>query len=113
MCVCRQSMRPALFLRKSNSFQLADLFSTQFVLLRVGLLAYLLAAVAEEDIGQPGQRLLLPPSHLGRVVGICAIWAAVLCALMASTTTSPSGWVGDSCSLGIDSSPFSMPPLYT
>jgi hypothetical protein len=46
-------------------FQLADLL-VEFVLLGVGLLAHLLAAVAE-DVWQAGQRLFLPPSDLGRV----------------------------------------------
>src|SRR6266436_2027954 len=46
-------------------FQLPDLF-VQFVLFGVGLLAHLLAAVAE-DVGQSGERLFLPPADLGRV----------------------------------------------
>src|SRR5277367_4052545 len=67
-------------------FQLADLF-VELVFLGVGLLAELLAAVAE-DVGQAGQRLLLqPPTWVGWTPNICAIWAAVLCALMASTAT--------------------------
>jgi hypothetical protein len=41
-------------------FQLADLF-VQLVFLGIGLLAELLAAVAE-DVGQAGQRLFLPAS---------------------------------------------------
>jgi len=67
-------------------FQLADLL-VELVLLGIGLLAYLLAAIAE-DVGQTGQRLFLPASDLGRVdPDICAMWAAVLCALIASTAT--------------------------
>jgi hypothetical protein len=67
-------------------FQLTDLF-VEFFLLGVGLLAYLLAAVAE-DVGQAGQRLFLPPpTWVGWTPNICATWAAVLCALMASTAT--------------------------
>ena len=46
-------------------FQLADLL-VELVLLGVGLLAHLLAAVAE-DVGQAGQRLFLPAADLGRV----------------------------------------------
>ena len=46
-------------------FQLADLL-VELVLIGVGLLAHLLAAVAE-DIGQTGQRLFLPASDLGRM----------------------------------------------
>src|SRR5271170_7338527 len=46
-------------------FQLADLF-VELVFLGVGLLAELLAAVAE-DVGQTGQRLFLPAPDLGRV----------------------------------------------
>src|SRR5437588_3743607 len=46
-------------------FQLADLL-VELVLLGVGLLAHLLAAVAE-DVWQAGQRLLLPASDLGRM----------------------------------------------
>jgi hypothetical protein len=46
-------------------FQLADLF-VELVLLGIGLLADLLAAVAE-DIGQAGQRLFLPASDLSRM----------------------------------------------
>src|SRR5258708_14385534 len=46
-------------------FQLADLL-VEFVLLGVGLLAHLLAAVAEY-IRQAGQRLSLPAADLGRV----------------------------------------------
>ena len=66
-------------------FQLTDLF-VQFVLLGVGLLAYLLAAVAEIS-GNPASACFF---HLPLGSGgprICAIWAAVLCALMASTAT--------------------------
>jgi len=59
-------MRPALFLEKVQlHFQLADLL-VELVLLRVGLLAHLLAAIAEE-IRQTGQGLFLPASDLGRV----------------------------------------------
>ena len=65
MAVCRQSMRPALFEKVQLHFQLADLF-VQLVLLGVGLLAHLLATVAE-NVGQTGQRLFLPASDLGRV----------------------------------------------
>jgi hypothetical protein len=66
-------------------FQLAGLF-VELVLLCIGLLAYLLAAVAE-DVGQAGQRLFFPASTwVGWARNIC--WAAVLCALMASTATS-------------------------
>src|SRR5215471_9024493 len=46
-------------------FQLADLL-VELVLLGIRLLAYLLAAVAE-DVGQAGQGLFLPASDLGRV----------------------------------------------
>src|SRR6266849_4373040 len=46
-------------------FQLADLF-VELVLFGVGLLAHLLAAVAE-DVRQTGQRLFLPAPDLGRV----------------------------------------------
>src|SRR5579863_10040615 len=46
-------------------FQLADLF-VEFVFLGIGLLADLLAAVAE-DVGQASQRLFLPAPDLGRV----------------------------------------------
>ena len=67
-------------------FQLAYLL-VELILLGVGLLAHLLTAVAE-DVGQTGQRLFLPASDLGRVdPDICAMWAAVLCALIASTAT--------------------------
>jgi len=58
-------MRPALFENVQLHFQLADLF-VQLVLLGVGLLAHLLAAVAE-DVRQAGQRLFLPASNLGRM----------------------------------------------
>ena len=44
---------------------MADLL-VEIVLFGVGLLAHLLAAVAE-DVGQTGQRLFLPASDLGRV----------------------------------------------
>jgi hypothetical protein len=83
----------------------------EFVLLGVGLLADLLAAVAE-DIGQTGQRLFLPASELGRwTPNICAICAAVLCALMASAATLAFRLGGSLLRiLDIDSSPFSMPP---
>jgi hypothetical protein len=66
-------------------FQLADLF-VEFVLLGVGLLADLLAAVAE-DVGQASACFFQPPTWVGWTPNICAIWAAVLCALMASTAT--------------------------
>src|SRR3954451_16608170 len=46
-------------------FQLADL-SVELVLLCIGLLTNLLAAVAT-NIGQTSQRLLFPTSDLGRV----------------------------------------------
>ena len=46
-------------------FQLADLLE-EFVLLGVGLLTHLLAAVAE-DVGQAGQGLFLPAPDLGWV----------------------------------------------
>jgi len=46
-------------------FQLADLF-VELILLGIGLLAHLLAAVAE-NIGQAGQCLFLPASDLGRM----------------------------------------------
>src|SRR3954470_13502124 len=46
-------------------FELADLL-VEFVLLGVGLLADLLAAVAE-NVWQPGQRLFLPAADLCRM----------------------------------------------
>src|SRR5277367_2338330 len=46
-------------------FQLADLL-VELVLVGVGLLAHLLAAVAK-DVGQTGQRLFLPAPDLGPV----------------------------------------------
>ena len=58
-------MRPALFEKVQLHFQLADLF-VQLVFFRVGLLAHLLAAVAE-DVRQAGQRLFLPTPDLGRM----------------------------------------------
>jgi hypothetical protein len=65
MGACPQLRRPALFLRKSNSTQLADLF-VELVLLCVRLLTHLLPAIAEY-VGQSGQSLFLPASDLGRV----------------------------------------------
>ena len=61
----RQSMRPALFLESPTPLLLADLF-VEFVLLGVGLLAHLLAAVAEH-VRQTGQRLFFSAADLGRV----------------------------------------------
>src|ERR1051325_6767516 len=46
-------------------FQLANLL-VEFILFSVGLLAYLVPAVAE-DIGQTGQRQLLPATNLCRM----------------------------------------------
>jgi hypothetical protein len=68
-------------------FQLIYLF-VKLVFLAIGLLADLLAAVAE-DVAQASQRLFLPAPDLGPGGrrNICAIWAAVLCDLMASTAT--------------------------
>ena len=62
---------PADYFNRANSAaaflftDLADLL-VEFVLLGVGLLAHLLAAVAE-DVRQAGQRLFLPAADLGRV----------------------------------------------
>jgi hypothetical protein len=65
---------------------LSDLF-VELVFLGVGLLAELFAAVAE-DIGKPASACFFqPPTWVGWTPNICAIWAAVLCALMASTAT--------------------------
>src|SRR5207248_11162274 len=67
-------------------FQLADLF-IELILLCVGLLAYVLTAVAEH-VGQTVQSLFLPASDLGRVDAehLCDL-GVVLWALMASTAT--------------------------
>src|SRR5579872_1424384 len=65
MGVCLQSMRPALFLRKSNSTFIADLL-IELILLGVRLLAHLLTAVTE-NVRQSVQRLFLPAPGLGRV----------------------------------------------
>src|SRR5256885_3463296 len=67
---CAGSIHGRLSIEEASSFfekvqlhfQLADLF-IQFVLFRVGLLADLLAAIAE-NIRQTGQGLFLPASNL-------------------------------------------------
>ena len=67
-------------------FQLADLL-VELVLVGVGLLAHLLAAVAE-DSGKPAIACFFqPPTWVGWTPKIWAIRAVVLWALMASTAT--------------------------
>src|ERR1039457_3759210 len=55
----------SFFLKVQLHLQLADLF-VELVLFGLGLLAHLLATVAE-DVGQTGQRQLLPSTDLRRV----------------------------------------------
>jgi hypothetical protein len=85
-CLSSVDEASSFFEKVQLHFQLADLF-VELILFGVGLLAYLLATVAEE-VGQTGQRLFLPaPTWVGWTPNICAICAAVLRALMASTAT--------------------------
>ena len=83
----RQSSRPALFLRKSSST-----FSWPICLYSSSFSASACRRICSRPLpktsGKPASACFFqPPTWVGWMPNICAIWAVVLCALMASTAT--------------------------